>query len=56
MPFDSVPFPLMSAIISFEAVLVAAFVLMKQNWIGIIVARRDHLDLQVNLRTEQLAT
>jgi uncharacterized membrane protein len=54
--FDPFPFPLLSAIASFEAVLIAAFVLMKQNRISGIVARRDHLDLQVNLRTERQAT
>jgi len=54
--FDPFPFPLLSSITSFEAVLIAAFVLMKQNRISIIVARRDHLDLQVNLLTEREAT
>ena len=55
-PFDTFPYPLLSAITSFEAVLIAAFVLMKQNRIGIIADRRDHLDLQVNLLTERRAT
>jgi len=54
--FDPFPFPLASAITSFEAVLIAAFVLVKQNRISAIVDRRDHLDLQVNLRTERQAT
>jgi uncharacterized membrane protein len=54
--FDPFPFPLLATITSFEAVLIAAFVLMKQNRISLIVARRDHLDLQVNLRTERQAT
>ncbi len=54
--FDRFPFPLLSSITSFEAVLIAAFVLMKQNRINVIVARRAHLDLQVNLRTERQAT
>jgi uncharacterized membrane protein len=39
-----------------EAVLIAAFVLMRQNRIGMIADRRDHLDLQVNLLTERRAT
>jgi uncharacterized membrane protein len=38
--FDPFPFPLLS----------------KQNRINVIVGRRDHLDLQVNLRTERQAT
>jgi uncharacterized membrane protein len=54
--FDRFPFPLLSSITSFEAVVIAAFVLMKQNRISVIVGRRDHLDLQVNLRTERQAT
>jgi uncharacterized membrane protein len=54
--FDPFPFPLLSAITALEAVLIAAAVLMKQNRIGVIVDRRDHLDLQINLRTERQAT
>jgi uncharacterized membrane protein len=34
----------------------AAFVLMKQNRMGVIAYRRDHVDLQVNLLTERWAT
>lgn len=55
-PFDPFPYPLLSVITSFEAVLIAAFVLMKQNRLGIIADRRDHVDLQVNLLTERRAT
>ena len=54
--FDRYPFPLLSSIAAFEAMLIAAFVLMKQNRDSVIAARRDHLDLQVNLRTERQAT
>jgi uncharacterized membrane protein len=43
-------------ITSLEAVLIAAFILMKQNRMGVIADRRDHLDLQVNLLTERRAT
>ena len=55
-PFDPFPYPLLSSITSLEAVLIAAFVLMKQNRMSIIADRRDHLDLQVNLLTERQAT
>jgi uncharacterized membrane protein len=55
-PFDPFPYPLLSAITSLEAVLIAAFILMKQNRMGIVAHRRDHLDLQVNLLTERRAT
>ena len=54
--FDPFPYPLLSSITSLEAVLLAAFVLMKQNRMGMVADRRDHLDLQVNLLTEQRAT
>jgi len=55
-PFDPFPYPLLSLITSLEAVLLTAFVLIKQNRMGVIADRRDHLDLQVNLLTEQQAT
>src|SRR5712672_2754227 len=55
-PFDPFPYPLLSSITSLEAVLLAAFVFMKQNHLGMVADRRDHLDLQVNLLTEQRAT
>jgi uncharacterized membrane protein len=55
-PFDPFPYPLLSSITSLEAVLLAAVVLMKQNRMGMVADRRDHLDLQVNLLTEQRAT
>jgi uncharacterized membrane protein len=38
-PFDPYPYPLLSSITSLEAVLIAAFVLMKQNRMGIIADR-----------------
>jgi uncharacterized membrane protein len=55
-PFDPFPYPLLSSITSLEAVLLTAFVLIKQNRMGVIADRRDHLDLQVNLLTERQAT
>jgi uncharacterized membrane protein len=55
-PFDPFPYPLLSAITSLEAVLLAAFVLMKQNRMSTVADRRDHLDLQVNLLTERETT
>jgi uncharacterized membrane protein len=54
--FDPFPYPLLSSVTSLEAVLLAAFVLMKQNRMSVIADRRDHLDLQVNLLTEREAT
>jgi uncharacterized membrane protein len=54
--FDPFPYPLLSSITSLEAVLLAAFVLMKQNRMSTVADRRDHLDLQVNLLTERETT
>jgi uncharacterized membrane protein len=55
-PFDPFPYPLLSSITALEAVLLTAFVLMKQNRMVKVADRRDHLDLQVNLLTERRAT
>jgi uncharacterized membrane protein len=54
--FDPFPYPLLATFTSLEAVLLSAFVLMKQNRMSVIADRRDHLDLQVNLLTEKEAT
>ena len=50
--FDPWPHPFLSSVTSMEAVIIAAFVLMKQNRAGTLGDRRNHLDLQVNLLTE----
>ncbi len=55
-PFDPFPYPLLSSTTSLEAVLLTAFVLIKQNRMSTIADRRDHLDLQVNLLTERETT
>ena len=54
--FDPYPFNLLSTAASCEAVILSAFVLMKQNRMSRIADRRDHLDLQVNLLAEQEAS
>ena len=55
-PFDPFPFPILSLILTLEALLVAAFVLMKQNRMSKLADRRAHLDLQINLMTERETT
>jgi uncharacterized membrane protein len=52
-PFDPYPFTFLATIFSVEAVLLVAFVLMKQNRMSTMADRRGHLDLQVNLLTER---
>ena len=55
-PFDPFPFPILNQIVALEAVLMTAFVLMKQNRMSKLADRRAHLGLQVNLLTERETT
>jgi len=55
-PFDPYPFQLLCMIVSLEGVLLATFVLIKQNRIGYLSDRRAHLDLQINLLAEHEVT
>jgi uncharacterized membrane protein len=55
-PFDPYPFQLLCMIVSLEAVLLATFVLIKQNRMGYLSDRREHLDLQINLLAEREVT
>ena len=55
-PFDPFPFNFLQFLLTFEGVLLAAFVLIKQNRMGYRADHRSHLDLQVNLLAEQEAT
>ena len=54
--FDPYPFPLLAALFSVEGVLLAVFVLIKQNRMGARDEERAHLDLQVSLLAEQEVT
>jgi uncharacterized membrane protein len=55
-PFDPWPFGLLGGMFSLEGVLLAAFVLMKQNRMSVRDEERAHLDLQVSLLAEQEVT
>ena len=55
-PFDPFPFVLLTMIVSMEGVLLAAFILMKQNRMSKRADQRDHLHLQINLLAEQEVT
>ena len=55
-PFDPYPFPLLSILMSLEAVLLTSFVLIRQNAMDQRSERRNHLDLQSNLLAEKDAT
>ncbi len=55
-PFDPYPFQLLAMIVSLEGVLLATFVLIKQNRMSELSDRRAHMDLQINLLTEREVT
>jgi len=54
--FDPYPYQLLTMMVSLEGVLLATFVLIKQNRMGARADERSHLALQVNLLAEQEAT
>lgn len=54
--FDPFPFILLAMIVSVEAVLLSTFVLMKQNRMQRQSDMRAHLNLQVDLLSEEEAT
>jgi len=54
--FDPFPYGLLGGFFSLEGVLLAAFVLMKQNRADARAEERAHLDLQISLLAEQEVT
>jgi uncharacterized membrane protein len=56
LQFDPFPFSLLTMIVSLEAILLSALLLMSQNRQMHDADRRAHLDLQVNLLAEQELT
>ena len=54
--FDPFPYPLLTAVFSFESVLLTSFVLIRQTRMSERADRRSHLDLQINLLTEKEMT
>jgi uncharacterized membrane protein len=54
--FDPAPFVVLQGIVSLGALLTATVVLIKQSRLAKIEEQRAHLDLQVNLLTEQKTT
>jgi len=51
--FDPYPFPLLTLIVLLEAILLSTFILISQNRDARLNERRNQLDLQINLLTEQ---
>jgi len=54
--FDPYPYGLLTFIVSLEGVLIATFVLIKQNRMAAQSDQRDHLNLQIDLLAEQEMT
>lgn len=50
---DPFPFPLLAFTVSLEAIFLSAFILISQNQETRMTEQRSHLDLQINLLTEQ---
>jgi uncharacterized membrane protein len=55
-PFDPFPFGLLTALVSLEAIFLTLFVLASQHRLTHDADRRAHLDLQINLLSEQEMT
>jgi uncharacterized membrane protein len=55
-PFDRFPFPLLTMIVSLEAIFLALFVLSSQNRLGQQADLRANLDLQIDLLVEREMT
>jgi uncharacterized membrane protein len=50
---DPFPFPLLTLVLSIEAIFLSIFILMSQNRAAKVSDKRSHLDLQLNLLAEQ---
>ena len=55
-PWDPFPFILLTMFVSMEGVILALFVLMKQNRMSRRADERDHLNLQIDLLAEKEIT
>lgn len=51
--FDPYPFELLTLAVSLEAIFLSTFILISQNRQNHLAERRNHLDLQINLLSEQ---
>jgi uncharacterized membrane protein len=51
--WDPYPFTFLTLVVSLEAIFLASFILISQNYELRISERRNQLDLQINLLTEQ---
>ena len=51
--FDPYPFTFLTLVVSLEAIFLSSFILISQKRAALISERRNQLDLQINLLTEQ---
>jgi uncharacterized membrane protein len=51
--FDPFPFTFLTFVVSLEAIFLSTFILISQNHEERVAKRRNHLDLQINLLSEQ---
>jgi uncharacterized membrane protein len=51
--FDPFPFTFLTFVVSLEAIFLSTFILISQNHEELLARRRNHLDLQINLLSEQ---
>jgi uncharacterized membrane protein len=51
-PFDPFPFSLLTMIVSLESIFLSLFIMMSQNRSNVQADQRNHLDLQINLLSE----
>ena len=52
-PWDHIPFPMLQGLLTLSSLLLAAVILVTQNRQGKADQHRSHLELQINLLTEQ---
>ena len=50
--FDAFPFPFLNTIVSLESIFLCLFILMSENRSGLQAERRNHLELQINMLSE----
>jgi uncharacterized membrane protein len=53
LAFDPYPYQLLTLVVSLEAIFLSTFILISQNRQQLLSDRRNHLDLQINLLSEQ---
>jgi uncharacterized membrane protein len=51
--FDPFPFTFLTLVVSLEAIFLSTFIMISQNQETRLTEKRNHLDLQINLLTEQ---